>query len=70
MKNIIISVKDMSCEHCKKTLETSLNNLNGVKKVLINLDDKLININYDEHIINYDKIEGTIKVLGYIPILQ
>ncbi len=64
MKNEFI-VGDMTCKHCKMTIENKLNSLEGVKKVSVNLDDKIVGVNGD---LSVDKIEEAIREAGYSPV--
>jgi hypothetical protein len=64
MKNEFI-VGDMTCKHCKMTIENKLNSLEGVTKVLVNIDEKSVGIDGD---ISVDKIEEAIREAGYSPV--
>lgn len=52
MKNIIkkVYIEGMQCNHCKMTVEKSLENLDGVKSVKVNLDDKTAVIELEKNI--------------------
>ena len=63
MKNEFI-VGDMTCKHCKMTIEKKLNSLEGVTKVSVNIDEKTVGVNGD---INAEKIEDAIRDAGYTP---
>lgn len=63
MKNEFI-VEDMTCKHCKMTIENKLNSLEGVTKVLVNIDEKTVGVDGD---VSIDKIEQAIRAAGYSP---
>jgi uncharacterized membrane protein YraQ (UPF0718 family)/copper chaperone CopZ len=63
MKNEFI-VGDMTCKHCKMTIEKKLNSLEGVTKVSVNIDEKTVGVDGD---ISVDKIEEAIREAGYSP---
>jgi len=63
MKNEYI-VNDMTCKHCKMTIENKLSSLEDVTKVLVNLDEKTVGVDGD---INTEKIENAIREAGYTP---
>jgi copper chaperone CopZ len=67
MKKITIKVEDMMCEHCKKTIEDALKKLKGVNSTKVYLDNKSIEIVYNEGILDSNKIEKTILELGFSP---
>ena len=64
MKNQYI-VDDMTCKHCKMTIENKLLALDGVKKVFVNLDDKIVGVDGD---VSTDIIESAIREAGYTPV--
>lgn len=63
-KRKIINIEGMTCEHCAKKLETSLENLIDISKVKVNLQKKQAIINYD-NTLDEILITNTIEQLGY-----
>ncbi len=47
-KTIKIKCTEMSCEACKKSITRSINQLEGIKKLDINLETKIITIIIDD----------------------
>jgi copper chaperone CopZ len=41
---VTIKVPDMTCNHCKMTIQNSVNSVNNVQNVEVNLDNKLVEI--------------------------
>ena len=42
-----ISVPDISCGHCKTSIEGAVKNLKGVSKVEVDVDKKLVKVVFD-----------------------
>ena len=53
------------CETCKKTLENDLSFEKGVKKSVLNLDDKVLTVVYNPDKTNPDKIRIAVTKSGY-----
>ena len=60
----VINIEGMMCDHCKKKVEKSLLELEGVSKVKVNLKEKNATI-YSTKSINNDDINNTINKLDY-----
>lgn len=63
-KKIIIKIEGMSCMHCAKTVTESLENLENVLKVKVNLKKKEALVIYKDDI-DTNLIKETINDLGY-----
>lgn len=59
-----VKVGGMSCEHCKLRVENALKNLNEVKSVNVDLENKIANIKLKKDI-SEDIIKNTIDDLGF-----
>ncbi len=66
MKTIILSVDGMTCSACSNGLEKYLNKQNGINNATVNLVMSNVSINYDENILNQEKLELYIKKAGFI----
>ena len=64
-KTVKIKCTEMSCAGCKKKITQSINNLDGIKKVDVDLETKIITITFDESKTNAVKIIGAIAEAGY-----
>jgi copper chaperone CopZ len=64
-KTVKIKCTEMSCAGCKKKITQSINNLEGIKKINVNLGTKIITVTFDELKTNADKILGAIAEAGY-----
>ena len=65
MKNIILSIEGMTCSACSNGLEKYLNKQNGVINANVNLVMANTSIDYDENILNQEKIEKFVKQAGF-----
>jgi len=55
----------MSCASCVKKIETVLNKTEGVIDANVNFASEKVTIEYDNEVINMDKMAGIIKSIGY-----
>lgn len=60
----MLLVPDMSCAHCKTTVETALLAVDGVREASVDLDSKTVVI---EHVdaVNDATLRGAIDAAGY-----
>ena len=58
-------VPDVSCEHCKGSIERALQPLEGVSDAAVDLDTKTVAVDYDEQVIDVSKVVGAIEGAGY-----
>ena len=65
MKKIILSIDGMTCSACSNGLEKYLNKKNGVFNAVVNLVMANATIEYDEKILNQEKIEEFVKQAGF-----
>ena len=65
MKKIILSIDGMTCSACSNGLEKYLNKQNGISKAVVNLVMANASIEYDEKILNQEKIEEFVKQAGF-----
>lgn len=56
---------DMSCNHCKMTIESAVKKLEGISYVNADPETKKVVIEFDEKIVNLDRIKSIIIEAGY-----
>ncbi len=56
MSRTVLSVPDISCEHCEKTITGALTAQPGVRSVKVDIPQKQVTLDYDEGAISVDKI--------------
>jgi copper chaperone len=61
----ILTVEGMTCSHCENRIKKSLEVLNGVNKVIVDLENKKVSIDYESEKISIDTLIETIKDEGY-----
>ena len=65
MKKIILSIEGMTCSACSNGLEKYLNKQEGIKLASVNLVMANATIEYDEKILNIDKLNEFVKKAGF-----
>lgn len=65
MKKIILSIDGMTCSACSNGLEKYLNKQNGISNAVVNLVMANATIEYDEKLLNKEKIEEFVKQAGF-----
>jgi len=70
MKEIIIPISGMHCASCAQKIESTLKKLNGVVKVNVNFATEKATVEFDESVIDENKIFETIEKLGYTVIKE
>ena len=63
----IITIEGMHCEHCKKRVETALNEITGIKNAKVDLKNKTATVNLKEEISD-EIILNSVKELGFEPL--
>lgn len=65
MKRILLSIDGMTCSACSNGLEKYLNKQNGIYNASVNLVMANATIEYDEKILNVEKLEKFVKEAGF-----
>jgi copper ion binding protein len=58
-------VPDMSCVHCKSSIEESLREVSGVRKAKADPDSKVVEVEYDEGQVGEEAVKAAIEDAGY-----
>ncbi|MCP3972878.1 MAG: heavy-metal-associated domain-containing protein [bacterium] len=64
MTQATLSVPDISCNHCKMSIEGAVNELDGVDKVEVAIDDRTVDVSFDSPT-DMDAIVAAIEGQGY-----
>jgi copper chaperone len=64
-REITLSVPDVSCEHCVKTIDGALGALPGVEAVNVDLTSKTVSLRYEPAQVTLEHIEETLDDAGY-----
>lgn len=60
-----LSVPDVSCEHCVKTINGALGAVEGVEQVSVDIPSKTVRLEYDANQVDMAKIEEVLDEAGY-----
>ena len=60
-----LSVPDVSCEHCVKTINGALGVVAGVEQVNTDIPSKTVHLKYDASQVSMEKIEEILDDAGY-----
>ncbi len=60
-----LSVPEISCGHCKTSIEGAVGELDGVDKVEVNIDARTVDVAFDDDAVSHDAIVGAIEGQGY-----
>jgi copper chaperone len=60
-----LSVPDISCDHCRHTIELALTHLPGVRAATVDVDARTVQITYDETTVGPPTIRDTLSDEGY-----
>ena len=65
MEKVTLNVEGMSCGHCVKAVENSVGGLNGVASVKVDLENKKVDVEFNQAEVTLDTIKETIDDQGY-----
>lgn len=65
METITLNVKGMTCNHCVKSVETSVGELDGVDKVAVDLSSGKVDVSFDAGKVSVDQIKEAIDDQGF-----
>ncbi len=65
MTQITLSVPDISCGHCKSSIEGAVAPMDGVGKAVVSIEDRTVDVEYDSAQVELDAIVTAIDDQGY-----
>ncbi|MCB1246491.1 MAG: heavy-metal-associated domain-containing protein [Acidimicrobiia bacterium] len=65
MTDITLSVPDISCDHCKHSIEGAVGPLDGVDSAEVSIADRTVRVAFDPTRIDLDTIKAAIDDQGY-----
>ena len=65
VQEVVLSVPDVSCQHCVSTIHKALGVLPGVETVSTDLPTKTVHVHYDPSRVTLDQVEATLDDAGY-----
>lgn len=64
MTQTTLDVPDISCGHCKMSIEAAVGDLAGVEKVEVAVEEKTVDLSFDDSV-TLDQIIAAIEEQGY-----
>jgi copper chaperone len=65
MSNVTLNVPDISCEHCERTITNTLQPVNGVRSVQVDIPARQVRVDYDESQVSVDKMKDLLQEEDY-----
>lgn len=65
MTDVTLSVPDISCGHCKTSIEGAVGALPGVERVSVDIEGKTVAVSYDGDRLDLAAINWSIEEQGY-----
>lgn len=65
MAKTTLSVPDISCEHCERTITEALTPLAGVRDVKVDIPAKQVNVEYDETTVDVNRMKAVLQEEDY-----
>ena len=59
------NVPEVSCGHCKDTIEGALKPLNGIERAEVDVDSKRVEVAFDESVVDRTAVVRAIEASGY-----
>ena len=65
MAQTTLSVPDISCEHCERTITQALTPLDGVREVKVDIPAKQVRVDYDEATVDVERFKAVLQEEEY-----
>ena len=65
MANQTLNIEGMTCDHCVQTIKEAVNNLVGISRVEVDLENKQVAVEYDKALVKLDSITDKIVEIGF-----
>jgi len=65
MKQITLDVPDISCNHCKMSIEGAVNELGGIDRAEVDIPGRTVDVSYDDAAVDRAAIVDAIEAIGY-----
>ena len=65
MANQTLNVEGMTCDHCVQTIKEAVNNLVGISRIEVDLENKQVAVEYDKALVKLDSITDKIVEIGF-----
>jgi copper chaperone len=65
MAQATLTAPDISCQHCKSTIESGMRDARGVRGVEVDVDTRHVTLDYDESETDESRLRDELSELGY-----
>jgi len=65
MATTVLNVPDISCEHCERTITNTLQPVNGVRSVRVDIPARQVRVDYDESQVSVDTMRDLLQEEDY-----
>lgn len=65
MATTVLTVPDISCEHCVRTVTNALTPVEGIKQVSVDIPSKQVSVEYDEARVDVDTMREVLAEEDY-----
>jgi copper chaperone len=65
MKQVILNVPDISCEHCERAITGALTPVEGVRSVKVDIPAKQVRVDYDEAAVDVGRMKDVLQEEDY-----
>jgi copper chaperone len=65
VRNVVLRVPDISCEHCERTVKGALGRTAGVRRVDVDIPAKEVRVEYDEAAVEIDRLKAVLAEEDY-----
>lgn len=65
MEQITLNVPDISCDHCKMSIEGAVNELSGIESAEVDVAGRKVDVSFDPSAQNLETIVTAIEEQGY-----
>ena len=65
MTQVTLNVPDISCGHCKMSIEGAVNGLSGIKSAVVDIEARTVAIAFDDAAQTLETVVNAIEEQGY-----
>ena len=65
MEKVTLNVPDISCDHCKMSIEGAVNQLTGIESAEVDIEDRTVAVSFDSASQSLQEIVTAIEEQGY-----
>ena len=65
MTQATLTVPEISCGHCKQSIEGAVGGLAGIESVTVDIEPRTVNLVFDDQAVGLSDIKAAIEAAGY-----